>query len=189
LNWGDFLWCTWYNLTMKLQWQTTAFRRQLKTFGSSLPMNTGIQTDDCFVMCPWSSSRGHNTSTAVTVQQYFKNMMTYCPPVKLYCTPPHDRWAFWCGEYRLTWVIDIDNVSYKSFLLYTLFTSQLNCRFLCYPVYVLVNLKRMFLCQNVIQSLHIDTVYLKLLNCLYHQCWLFRCMVLCSECNNISMHC
>ena len=36
---------------------TTTFRRQLKTFGSSLPTDNGIQTDDCFMMCPRSSSR------------------------------------------------------------------------------------------------------------------------------------
>ena len=44
-----------------------SFRRQLKAFCSSLPMNSGIQTGDCFVMRPRSPSRGRNTNTAVTV--------------------------------------------------------------------------------------------------------------------------
>ena len=38
-----------------------------KHFCSSLPMNTGKQTDDCFVMCPWSPSRGRNKNDSVTV--------------------------------------------------------------------------------------------------------------------------
>jgi len=37
------------------------FRRQLKTFRSSLSTDTGIQTDDCFVMHPQSPSRERNT--------------------------------------------------------------------------------------------------------------------------------
>ena len=32
-----------------------------------LPMDTGIQTDDCFVMHPRSPSRGRSANTAVTV--------------------------------------------------------------------------------------------------------------------------
>jgi len=37
-----------------------------KHFCSSLPSDTGIQTDDCFVMRPRSLSRRRNTNTAVT---------------------------------------------------------------------------------------------------------------------------
>ena len=38
-----------------------------KHFCSSQPTDTGILTDDCFVMCPRSSSRACNTNTPVTV--------------------------------------------------------------------------------------------------------------------------
>ena len=44
--------------------------RQLKTVLSQSNLPTDIenlQTDDCFVMCHWSSSRGRNTNTPVTV--------------------------------------------------------------------------------------------------------------------------
>ena len=34
---------------------------------SSLPISTGKQTDDCFVMCPQSSSKGYNKNTSVIV--------------------------------------------------------------------------------------------------------------------------
>ena len=39
---------------LKLLRSTTTFRRQLKTFRSILPTNTGEQADDCFVMRPRS---------------------------------------------------------------------------------------------------------------------------------------
>ena len=42
---------------LKLLRSTTTFRRQLKTFCSSLQTDTGEQTDDCFVTRPPISSR------------------------------------------------------------------------------------------------------------------------------------
>ena len=51
---------------LKLLRLTTFFRHQLKIFFSSLPKDTEMQTDDCFVMHPRSSSRGRNTNTPVT---------------------------------------------------------------------------------------------------------------------------
>ena len=46
---------------------TLSFALHLVHFCSSLPVDTRLQTDDCFVTRPRSSSRGHNTNMAVTV--------------------------------------------------------------------------------------------------------------------------
>jgi len=56
-------------LDLPLLRSISTFRRQVKTFCSSLPTDTGIQTDDCFVGgdAPSVFSRGHNTNDSVTV--------------------------------------------------------------------------------------------------------------------------
>jgi len=62
---------------LTLFWSTAACRHQLKNFCSSLPINTGRQTDDCFVMRPQAASRGRriNTSVVVTVPSAFSALM------------------------------------------------------------------------------------------------------------------
>ena len=47
---------------LKLLRSTTTYSRQLTTFCSSLPTDTGKQTDDCFLVHPRSPSKGRNTN-------------------------------------------------------------------------------------------------------------------------------
>ena len=58
---------------LKLLWSTTSlhFITNWKQSCSSLPADTRKQTDDCFVRCPRSASRGHNINNFCTVTVVF----------------------------------------------------------------------------------------------------------------------